>query len=199
MSTTTFDGLSSACVRAAIDPTVREPVMNMVKAILAAVCRRAVALCADTHRQPSRVRVAAGDVVVELYWPEAGSGAGRTDEQGAAVPAQWFPAPPAASGASVPQNGATAVAADEGETITHIVSPSVGVFYRAPEPGAKAFVNEGDMVVAGQQVGIIEVMKLMIPVEADRPGRIVEVLHPDLTGVEFGVPLFSVLAVGVTI
>jgi acetyl-CoA carboxylase biotin carboxyl carrier protein len=64
------------------------------------------------------------------------------------------------------------------------------VFYRSPSPGAAAFVKEGDQVVPGQQVAIIEAMKLMLPVEADKPGRVVEVLVKDGASVEFGQPLF---------
>jgi acetyl-CoA carboxylase biotin carboxyl carrier protein len=65
----------------------------------------------------------------------------------------------------------------------------VGVFYRAPQPGAEPFVSEGDTVRPGQQVAIIEVMKLMVPVEADRAGRVVEILVDDASPVEHGQPL----------
>jgi acetyl-CoA carboxylase biotin carboxyl carrier protein len=65
------------------------------------------------------------------------------------------------------------------------------VFYRAPQPGAPAFVSEGDLVAPGQQVAIIEAMKLMIPVEADRVGRISAVLVSDGQPVEYGQPLFA--------
>jgi len=68
----------------------------------------------------------------------------------------------------------------------------VGVFYRAPQPGAAPFVTEGDYITLGQQVAIIEAMKLMIPVEADRTGRITSVLVPDGESVEYGQPLFAV-------
>ena len=69
-------------------------------------------------------------------------------------------------------------------------APSVGVFYRAPEPGAPPFVGEGDTVRPGQQVAIVEAMKLMLPVEADRAGRVVEVLKRDGEPVEYGEVLF---------
>jgi acetyl-CoA carboxylase biotin carboxyl carrier protein len=63
------------------------------------------------------------------------------------------------------------------------------VFYRSPEPGAPPFVAEGDLVRPGQQVGIVEAMKLMIPVESDRAGRVLEVLLADGSAVEHGQPL----------
>jgi acetyl-CoA carboxylase biotin carboxyl carrier protein len=96
--------------------------------------------------------------------------------------------------AGSPAAGAVAVEtgtdeADEAGTFT-LGSPSVGMFYRASEPGAAPFVAEGDTVRAGQQVAIVEAMKLMIPIEADRPGRIVRVLVEDATAIEHGQPLF---------
>ena len=53
-----------------------------------------------------------------------------------------------------------------------VLASTVGVFYCAPQPGAPPFVEEGDLVARGDQVGILEVMKLMIPVEADCAGRV---------------------------
>jgi acetyl-CoA carboxylase biotin carboxyl carrier protein len=75
-----------------------------------------------------------------------------------------------------------------------ICAPMIGTFYHAPEPGSAAFVRPGDVVEAGQQVGILEVMKLMAPVEADRRCRVVEFLVPDAAPVEHGQPLISCLA-----
>jgi acetyl-CoA carboxylase biotin carboxyl carrier protein len=72
----------------------------------------------------------------------------------------------------------------------YLSAPAVGVFYRAPEPGAEPFVAEGDTVSAGQQVAIVEAMKLMIPVEADQPGRIAKVLKDNGEPVEYGERLF---------
>jgi acetyl-CoA carboxylase biotin carboxyl carrier protein len=68
------------------------------------------------------------------------------------------------------------------------------VFYRAPSPGAPAFVNEGDEIGSGQQIAIIEAMKLMLPVEADKAGRVAEVLVEDGEAVEYGTPLFRLAA-----
>jgi acetyl-CoA carboxylase biotin carboxyl carrier protein len=67
----------------------------------------------------------------------------------------------------------------------------VGTFYSAPEPGAEPFVTVGDEVRAGQQIAILEVMKLMTPVGADRAGRVAEVLVPDGTSVEYGTGLIA--------
>jgi len=72
-----------------------------------------------------------------------------------------------------------------------VCAPLVGTFYRAPEPGAKPFVEVGDTVTAGQQVGIVEAMKLMNPIMAERPGWVIDVLVGDGERVQFGQPLVT--------
>nr|WP_184940225.1 acetyl-CoA carboxylase biotin carboxyl carrier protein [Planomonospora venezuelensis] len=67
-----------------------------------------------------------------------------------------------------------------------VTAPLVGTFYVAPEPGAGPFVKRGDRVEAGQTIGIVEAMKLMNPVAAERAGEVVEVLVGDGEPVEFG-------------
>jgi acetyl-CoA carboxylase biotin carboxyl carrier protein len=87
--------------------------------------------------------------------------------------------------------GAVATAAPPGDGHTDICAATVGTFYRSPEPGTAPFVSEGDHVRRGQQVAIIEVMKLMIPVEAERDGHIAAIHVPDGTSVEYGDRLFT--------
>jgi acetyl-CoA carboxylase biotin carboxyl carrier protein len=82
------------------------------------------------------------------------------------------------------------VEADVG-TRTYVRAPMVGTFYHAPEPGAAPFVTVGDHVEAGQQVGIVEAMKLMNPVEAADSGRVIEVLVADAGRVEYEQPLIE--------
>ena len=89
------------------------------------------------------------------------------------------PAAPAPAGAQ----GEPAPGAAEGRH--PVLAPLVGTFYRAPEPGAKPFVQEGDVVAAGQQVGIVEAMKLMNEIQAGREGRVVEIVVGDGERVEF--------------
>ncbi len=67
-----------------------------------------------------------------------------------------------------------------------IKSPLVGTFYRAPAPGAEPFVKEGDLVEAGQVVAIVEAMKVMNEIEADRRGRVLKILVEDGEPVEYG-------------
>lgn len=84
-------------------------------------------------------------------------------------------------------------AAGSVESTAHRVSaPLVGTVYLAPEPGAAPFVSEGDVVTAGQQVAIIEAMKLMNPIVADQDGTVTRVLAKDGEMAEFGEPLFEI-------
>jgi len=65
----------------------------------------------------------------------------------------------------------------------------VGTFYRSREPGARPFVEVGQEVSAGTEVGIVEAMKLMNVIQADRTGRILQVLVADGAPVEYDQPL----------
>jgi acetyl-CoA carboxylase biotin carboxyl carrier protein len=153
--------------------------------VLATLHRSASAMAAGPH-PPARIRLVAAGVTVE--WDLA-PGAPNTASNTA-------PAPPTAAAAPAPDSTEPVVATEPGPTGHVLTSPTVGVFYRAPEPGAAPFVETGDLVSPGQQVGIVEAMKLMIPVEADRGGRVAEVLCADATGVEFGAPLFALADAG---
>jgi acetyl-CoA carboxylase biotin carboxyl carrier protein len=66
-----------------------------------------------------------------------------------------------------------------------IKAPLVGTFYRASQPGAPPFVNEGDTVDEGQVIAIVEAMKLMNQVQADQAGKVAEILAEDGAWVEF--------------
>ena len=71
-------------------------------------------------------------------------------------------------------------------------SPMVGTFYRAPGPNAPAFVEIGQQVKAGDTLCIIEAMKLMNEIEAERSGVVKEILVENGQPVEFGEPLFII-------
>jgi acetyl-CoA carboxylase biotin carboxyl carrier protein len=80
--------------------------------------------------------------------------------------------------------------AEPAEPEGHLVkSPMVGTFYRAASPGAKAFVEVGDTVQAGDPLCIIEAMKLMNEIEADKSGVVKQILAENGQPVEFGQPL----------
>ncbi len=94
-------------------------------------------------------------------------------------------APAAAPAAAAP----AAPAAPEGHVVK---SPMVGTFYRAASPGAKAFVDVGQNVNAGDTLCIIEAMKLLNEIEADKAGVIKAILVENGQAVEFGQPLFII-------
>ena len=73
-----------------------------------------------------------------------------------------------------------------------IRSPMVGTFYKAPEPGAEAYIKVGNRVTPGQTVCIIEAMKIMNEIEAEIAGTVREILVEDSQPVEFGQVLFRV-------
>jgi acetyl-CoA carboxylase biotin carboxyl carrier protein len=77
----------------------------------------------------------------------------------------------------------------DGHTVT---APMVGTFYTAPAPGAKAFVQVGSEIEVGDTICIIEAMKMMNQIEADKTGRVVSILVENGEPVEFGQPLFII-------
>lgn len=75
----------------------------------------------------------------------------------------------------------------------HIVkSPMVGTFYRSASPGAKAFVEVGDSIKQGETVCIVEAMKILNEIEADKSGTIRKILCDNGQAVEYGQPLFVI-------
>jgi acetyl-CoA carboxylase biotin carboxyl carrier protein len=73
-----------------------------------------------------------------------------------------------------------------------ITAPMVGTFYAAPSPGAKPFVEIGDEIKVGQVLCVIEAMKMMNQIEADKAGRITSIMARNGDPVEFGQPLFII-------
>jgi acetyl-CoA carboxylase biotin carboxyl carrier protein len=99
----------------------------------------------------------------------------------------YAPAPAAA--APISAAAAPAPAAAEGEAVT---SPMVGTFYRKSSPDAPPFVNVGDAVSEGQTLCIIEAMKVMNEIKAEKSGTISAVIAEDGNPVQFGDILFRI-------
>ncbi|HKS99650.1 MAG TPA: biotin/lipoyl-containing protein [Rugosimonospora sp.] len=125
------------------------------------VCQNAVRLVSTVVAVPSRVRVQRGDIVVDLEW---------------AAPVPGLP---------VPASQPVPVVDDPTEGLHFVCAPTVGTFYAAPEPGAPPFVSPGSLVERGQQVAILESMKLMNPIEAECAGTVVEILAGNGESVEY--------------
>ncbi len=106
-----------------------------------------------------------------------------------------LPIPPAAPVAPAAPAAATAPAEEEKEPELegHIIhSPMVGTFYRAPNPGAKPFINEGQSINAGETLCIIEAMKILNQIESDKTGVVKRILVENGQPVEYNQPLFII-------
>lgn len=95
------------------------------------------------------------------------------------------PAAPAAAAAPAP----VPAAAPSGHAVK---SPMVGTFYRSASPGAKAFVEVGQAVKQGDTICIIEAMKILNEIEADKAGTVTQILCDNGQAVEYGQPLFII-------
>jgi len=98
----------------------------------------------------------------------------------------------AAPAAAAPAAPAAAPVAEEGSELAIVKSPIVGTFYRAAEPGAKAFASVGDVVRKGQVLCIIEAMKLMNEIDCEYDGEITSVYVENGQAVQYGERLFAI-------
>jgi acetyl-CoA carboxylase biotin carboxyl carrier protein len=136
--------------------------MPSAQAAMDALCHSVAEVLRVTPSAPTRLHVQVGGAMVVIEWSES---------------------------------GAVAATPTQPETVlvqpSHYVvsSPLVGAFYRAPESGADPFVEVGDVVAAGDQVAIIEAMKLMNPVHTNQAGRLVQTPVDNGESVEYGQPL----------
>jgi acetyl-CoA carboxylase biotin carboxyl carrier protein len=99
------------------------------------------------------------------------------------------PATPTAPAVAATQVQESSAAVHDGEVVT---APMVGTFYQASSPGAKPFVTVGHRVESGDTLCIIEAMKILNQIEAERSGILRAVLAEDGQPVEFGQPLFVI-------
>lgn len=111
----------------------------------------------------------------------------------APAPVQYAAAPaPVAPVAAAAPAAAPAPAAEAAPAVPaghQVLSPMVGTFYRSPSPDAKAFVEVGQSVNAGDTLCIVEAMKMMNQIEADKSGVVTAILVEDGQAVEFDQPL----------
>jgi acetyl-CoA carboxylase biotin carboxyl carrier protein len=106
-------------------------------------------------------------------------------------PVAMVAAPAAAPAAGAP--GAPAADAAPAAPAGHAVkSPMVGTFYRSASPGAKPFVELGSVVKEGETICIIEAMKILNEIEADKSGTVTKILSENGQAVEYGQPLFII-------
>jgi acetyl-CoA carboxylase biotin carboxyl carrier protein len=108
----------------------------------------------------------------------------------APAPQQYAPAPAGAEAVAAASPVAPVPAAAVGHTVK---APMVGTFYRAPNPNSPSFVEVGQTVKEGEPLCIIEAMKLLNEIEADKSGVIKEILVQNGEPVEYGQPLFVIV------
>jgi len=134
------------------------------------VSREAHELLKKAGGPVTKIKVQSGDHKITIEWDPNAAPAG----------------PAGGGGYGLPQVEASVAAGGEASGLTPVTAPLVGTYYRSPEPGAKPFVEVGDIVEPEQEIGIIEAMKIMNRIVADAGGRVAELVVNDGDMVEFG-------------
>lgn len=151
----------------------------------------------DLRKLKTLIDLVSDSNVSELEVTEA-EGKVRIVKGGVAMVQTYAPAGPIATPALTPTVAVapvpTAVVADVPlAPAGHAVkSPMVGTFYRSSAPGAKPFVVLGDSIKAGETICIIEAMKILNEIEADKSGVVTQILCENGQAVEYGQPLYIV-------
>lgn len=109
-----------------------------------------------------------------------------------AAPVAAAPAAAPAAPAAAPVAASTAGGDDIPANWVAVTAPNLGTFYRAPKPGSAPFVEIGDQVNAGDEICLLEVMKLFTAVTAGVTGKVMKVCVEDAEMVEHGQPLFYI-------
>lgn len=143
-------------------------------------------LVSDSNVSELEITEAEGKVRIVKSTPQTAPMA-MNAVQYAAAPVAAAPAPVAA--APVVEIAPVELVAASGHTVK---SPMVGTFYRSSSPGAASFVEMGTEVKEGDTLCIIEAMKILNEIEADKSGRISKILCENGQAVEYGQPLFII-------
>ncbi|MDD2925793.1 acetyl-CoA carboxylase biotin carboxyl carrier protein [Rhodoferax sp.] len=148
----------------------------------------------DLRKLKTLIDLVSESNVSELEITEA-EGKVRIVKGGVAQPVQYVQA--ATPAVAAPVSVASAVAevatpAETAETGHTVKSPMVGTFYRSASPGAKTFVEVGDAVKEGDTLCIIEAMKILNEIEADKAGTVRRILAENGQAVEYGQALFII-------
>jgi len=148
----------------------------------------------DLRKLKTLIDLVSESNISELEITEA-EGKVRIVKAGEAAPVQYVQsvaAPAAAAPASAAPVAAPAPAAEPVATGHTVKSPMVGTFYRSSSPGAAAFVEVGSKVNEGDTLCIIEAMKILNEIEADKSGTVTQILGENGQAVEYGQPLFII-------
>ena len=156
--------------------TERDPILEAVDALAPALEQAGL----------DELELTVGDLHVRLARPRAVATAAPVET--APAPAA---APPPAAGAAAGGDGPMPFG-EPAPGRRHVTAPLTGVWYPAPSPGARPYVNEGDEITAGQVVGLIEAMKLFNEIKSDASGTVTRFLVENGTLVKRRQPLLEV-------
>ena|SRR5918993_2333567 len=153
----------------------------------------------DLRKLKTLIDLVSESNISELEITEA-EGKVRIVKGGVAAPVQYVQtlaapaagAQPAGAAPAAAPAAAAAAPAEAAPTGHAIKSPMVGTFYRSSSPGAPAFVEIGSQVKEGDTVCIIEAMKILNEIEADKSGTVTQILGENGQAVEYGQPLFII-------
>ncbi|MEB0055404.1 acetyl-CoA carboxylase biotin carboxyl carrier protein [Variovorax sp. LG9.2] len=148
----------------------------------------------DLRKLKTLIDLVSESNISELEITEA-EGKVRIVKGGEPAPVQYVQAmaAPSAAVAHAPAAPAIPAAPAEAAPVGHAIkSPMVGTFYRSSSPGAAAFVEIGSKVNEGDTVCIIEAMKILNEIEADKSGTVTQILGENGQAVEYGQSLFII-------
>jgi acetyl-CoA carboxylase biotin carboxyl carrier protein len=147
----------------------------------------------DLRKLKTLIELVESSGIAELEISEGEERVRITRTGASAAPQQFYAAPQQPVAVPQPVAAAPAEPAKAAEPEGHVVkSPMVGSFYRCPSPGAKSFVEVGQSVSVGDTLCIIEAMKLLNEIEADKAGIVKAVLVENGQAVEYGQALFII-------
>jgi len=145
-------------------------------------------LVSDSNVSELEITEAEGKVRIVKSVPSQGIPMGQPAVMASSAPAALAPATPSVPLAAAPTESAAAA-----EPSGHVVkSPMVGTFYRSSSPEAASYVEVGSQVKEGQTICIIEAMKILNEIEADKSGTITQIIAQNGQAVEYGAPLFVI-------
>ncbi len=145
----------------------------------------------DLRKLKTLIDLVSDSNVSELEITEA-EGKVRIVKGGGSVVQTYQPVPVHAAPLAAPAVVAAPAPVAEVAAGHTVKSPMVGTFYRSSSPGAKAFVEVGSAVKEGETICIIEAMKILNEIEADKSGTIARILCDNGQAVEYGQPLFII-------
>jgi acetyl-CoA carboxylase biotin carboxyl carrier protein len=145
----------------------------------------------DLRKLKTLIDLVSESNISELEITEA-DGKVRIVKADPAVHAHTSYAPALLMPVAAPAPSAEPVAVPVVESGHTVKSPMVGTFYRSANPGSKPFVEIGDAIKEGEPICIIEAMKIMNEIEADKSGTVQRILCENGQAVEFGQPLFII-------